>query len=284
MHTLIVPPIVIVLLNSEHLPKFDLSSLRTLMSAAAPLGKDLIDAFLARLPHCRITQGYGLTETSPICHIFCGEEAVAGREGWVGRLLPYYQARLVDPATGKDAEEGQPGELYLRGPCVMKGYHNNPEATAKTMDGDWFITGDVLIRDNAGWYKVVDRVKELIKYKGFQVPPAELEALLLTHPKIKDVGVVGVYDASQATELPTAFVCIDPEEDISTAEKRAWFDKEIQAWVAARAARHKRLGGGVHVVDAIPKTPSGKILRRFLRDRAEKERAERIQLTGTAKL
>ncbi|BEI89355.1 uncharacterized protein CcaverHIS019_0207170 [Cutaneotrichosporon cavernicola] len=269
-HGLIVPPIVIVLLHSELVPKYDLRSLKTLMCAAAPLGDDLTKEFESRFPNCVVTQGYGLTETTPIITCLTGDE-VEGKSGWVGRLLPTYEARLID-VDGNDVNGiGERGELWVRGPSVMKGYHNNPEATAKTFNDDWFMTGDVLVRSADGWYKVVDRVKELIKYKGFQVPPAELEALLYTHPQIKDAAVVGLYDKSQATELPTAYVIVTDEVDKSDSG-RAAFNKDIQMWVAARAARHKRLGGGVYIVDELPKSPSGKLLRRFLRDKGQAER------------
>ncbi|CAK9783862.1 putative AMP binding protein [Cutaneotrichosporon oleaginosum] len=281
-HGLIVPPIVIVLLHSELVPKYDLRSLRTLMCAAAPLGDELTKAFESRFPNCVVTQGYGLTETTPIITCLTGEEVV-GRSGWVGRLLPTYEARLVDPDGNDVTTPLERGELWVRGPSVMKGYHKNPAATANTFHDGWFKTGDVLIRSEDGWYKVVDRVKELIKYKGFQVPPAELEALLMTHPKIKDTAVVGIYDKSQATELPTAYVVVGSDVDTSD-EGRAAFDKEIQAWVAARAARHKRLGGGVWIVDEIPKSPSGKILRRFLRDKGQAERDARVAQGVQAKL
>ncbi|BEJ12258.1 hypothetical protein CspHIS471_0207180 [Cutaneotrichosporon sp. HIS471] len=269
-HGLIVPPIVIVLLHSELVPKYDLRSLKTLMCAAAPLGDELTKEFESRFPNCVVTQGYGLTETTPIITCLTGDE-VEGKSGWVGRLLPTYEARLID-VEGNDVHGvGERGELWVRGPSVMKGYHNNPEATAKTFNDDWFMTGDVLVRSADGWYKVVDRVKELIKYKGFQVPPAELEALLYTHPQIKDAAVVGIYDKSQATELPTAYVIVTDEVDKSDSG-RATFNRDIQMWVAARAARHKRLGGGVHIVDELPKSPSGKLLRRFLRDKGQAER------------
>ncbi|GMK54038.1 hypothetical protein CspeluHIS016_0106240 [Cutaneotrichosporon spelunceum] len=276
-HGLIVPPIVIVLLHSELVSDYDLSSLRTLMCAAAPLGDDLTRAFEKRFAPCVVTQGYGLTETTPIITCLTGAEA-AGRSGWVGRLLPTYEARLVG-ADGRDVGEGEPdsensdgrGELWVRGPSVMKGYHNNPTATAATFSDGWFMTGDVLVRSPDGWYKVVDRVKELIKYKGFQVPPAELEALLYTHPQIKDAAVVGVYDRTQATELPTAYVIVTSDVDKSEGG-RAAFNRDLQAWVAARAARHKRLGGGVYIVDELPKSPSGKVLRRFLRDKGQADR------------
>lgn len=153
IHGLIVPPIVITLLHSPLVPDYDLTSLKTLMCAAAPLGPDLIAAFEKRLPNCRITQGYGLTETTPIITCLTGAE-VEGRAGWVGRLLPTYEARLVD-GEGKDVPNGERGELWVRGPCVMKGYHNNPASTAKTMHEDWFMTGDVLVRSDDGWYMVV---------------------------------------------------------------------------------------------------------------------------------
>lgn len=274
VHGLIVPPILIVLLHSKYGSDYDLSSLRTLMCAASPLGPDLLREFEARYPTCKITQGYGLTETSPIITCMTGAEAKGGKvDGSIGRLIPTFEARLVLD-DGSDAPPGERGELWVRSPSVMKGYLDNPTATANTMDGEWFKTGDVLVRSEDGYYTVVDRVKELIKYKGFQVPPAELEALLLTHPQIKDVAVVGLYDKSQATELPTAYVMVTPDVDQSAAG-RAAFDKDIQAWVAARAARHKRLGGGVHIVELVPKSPSGKILRRLLRDQGQAERDAR---------
>jgi acyl-CoA synthetase (AMP-forming)/AMP-acid ligase II len=155
----------------------------------------------------------------------------------------------------------------------MKGYLGNKKATdnAITKDG-WFKTGDVAIRDSEGFYTVVDRVKELIKYKGFQVPPAELEALLLQHPKVLDVGVIGVYNAKQATELPRAYVVIQGGPgSLKTNEDKKKFEREIQAWVEKRVAKHKFLRGGVGVIDIIPKSGAGKILRRQLRDLAQKE-------------
>jgi acyl-CoA synthetase (AMP-forming)/AMP-acid ligase II len=194
----------------------------------------------------------------------------AGHIGWVGRLIPTFQARLVDE-NGEDAAEGERGELWVRGPSVMMGYHRNPEATAKTMHEDWLKTGDVLIRSPDGWYKVVDRVKELIKYKGFQVPPAELEALLLQHPHILDAGVVGVYDNAQATELPRAYIAVRPGA-AADSDAEAALEAEVAAWVAERVAPHKKLRGGVRIVAAVPKSPSGKILRKDLRVRAAAER------------
>ncbi|EKD01238.1 AMP binding protein [Trichosporon asahii var. asahii CBS 8904] len=208
-----------------------------------------------------------------------------GRKGSCGRLIPTYEARLVQE-DGSDAPEGGRGELWVRGPSVMtRGYHRNPEATAKTMNGDWFMTGDVAVRDPEGWYTIVDRVKELIKYKGFQVPPAELEALLLTHPDVVDAGVVGVWVEEQATELPRAYIVARPGliPEQGREEARSKFGKEIAAWVAGRVAQHKKLRGGVKVIDAIPKSPSGKILRKDLRVVAQEE-IKREGLGARAKL
>ncbi|BEJ12538.1 hypothetical protein CspHIS471_0209980 [Cutaneotrichosporon sp. HIS471] len=268
-HGLLVPPLILKFLYSPNTIKYDISSMRTIMSGGAPLSPELAGAFEKKFPGCVSIQGYGMTETTPGITAMNRNDVLGGdRQGWVGYLLPTYQARLVLP-DGTDAPRGQPGELWVRSPSVMKGYHNNPKATADTMAlGGWFKTGDVLIRDNKGWYKVVDRVKELIKYKGFQVAPAELEALLLTHPKLVDAGVVGVYDETQVTEMPRAYVVA--ADGIAAAEHAA-LAKEVQAWVAARVAQHKKLRGGVIIVEAIPKSPSGKILRKDLRKRAQAE-------------
>ncbi|KLT43481.1 putative AMP binding protein [Cutaneotrichosporon oleaginosum] len=268
-HGLLVPPLILRFLHSPNTAKYDISSMRTIMSGGAPLSPELAAAFEKKFPGCVSIQGYGMTETTPgITAMKRADVLAGGRQGWVGRLLPTYQARLVLP-DGTDAARGAPGELWVRGPSVMKGYHNNAAATAETMAlGGWFRTGDVLVRDEHGWYKVVDRVKELIKYKGFQVAPAELEALLLTHPRLVDAGVVGVYDAAEVTEMPRAYVVA--AESVGKGEYEALV-KDVQAWVAARVAQHKKLRGGVVVVDAIPKSPSGKILRKDLRKRAQAE-------------
>jgi len=150
----------------------------------------------------------------------------------------------------------------------MKGYLNNPTATANSITPDgWFKTGDVAVRDEEGYYRIVDRKKELIKYKGFQVPPAELESVLLQHPEIVDAAVIGVDDAAQATELPRAYVV--HKTGAMNAPKS--FPKDVQLWIEARVAKHKFLRGGVVVIDAIPKSAAGKILRRELRERAKSE-------------
>ncbi|KAJ7108778.1 AMP binding protein [Mycena epipterygia] len=284
----IVPPILVVLARHPAVEKYDLSTLEYLLSGAAPLGSELVKMVRTRLLSKRppgatlwITQGYGLTETSPSSHML--EFTSSDRKvGSVGHLLPNLKARLVEDDDGEiDAEEGKPGELWIHGKTVMKGYLNNIPATknAITPDG-WFKTGDVAIRDSEGHYYIVDRRKELIKYKGFQVPPAELEALLLTHPEIADAAVIGVDSIEQATELPRAYVAHAHPEQVKTAEAKAAFANSIVKWVETRVAKHKFLRGGVAVIDVVPKSAAGKILRRELRDLAKEEVARGEINTG----
>ncbi|KAJ7432182.1 AMP binding protein [Mycena galericulata] len=284
----IVPPVLVVLARHPAVDQYDLSSLEYMLSGAAPLGADLVKKVRQRLLSkrkpgaiCWITQGYGLTETSPSTHTLDFQNSVR-KVGSVGRLLPTLKARLVADDDGNvDAEEGQPGELWIHGKTVMKGYLNNPQATknAITPDG-WFKTGDVAVRDKEGFYYIVDRRKELIKYKGFQVPPAELEAIMFTHPEIADAAVIGVESVEQATELPRAYVVHAHPDQIQSAEARAAFAKSIVKWMETKVAKHKFLRGGVAVIDVIPKSAAGKILRRELRDRAKEELARGEIETG----
>ncbi len=272
------PPVFIVLLNSPHVKKYDLSSLKTIMSGAAPLSAELLQAFTALVPQCRIIQAYGMTETSPnIANMHRGISV--GREYSVGRLLPGFQARLVkEDGEDADSTRGEAGELWVRGPCVMKGYHKNQAATDDTIaPGGWMKTGDVVTRDADGWLAVVDRKKELIKYKGFQVAPAEMEGLLIQHDDVLDAGVVGVYDPKQATELVRAYLVLKGDDQEKVAA-------DVAAWVAQRAARAKHLSGGIVVVDAIPKSPSGKILRKLLRERAKQDVDPVVAMPRDAKL
>lgn len=253
----LVPPIILALAKHPVVANYDLSSVRIIGSGAAPLSADLADACALRLG-CLVRQGYGLTETSPVSHFhpFTGDRVDAGS---VGPGVPNTECRLVDADTGLDVAPGERGEMWIRGPQVMKGYFNKPEATAACMTDDgWFKTGDVAIETD-GWFQIVDRVKELIKYKGLQVAPAELEALLLSNPLIADAAVIPVPDAD-AGEIPKAYVV-----------KRGEIDAEqVMAFVAERVSPYKKVRQ-VEFVDAIPKSPSGKILRRLLRDR---ERAQ----------
>ena len=203
-----------------------------------------------------MTQGCGMTEMSPVTHLVPPDSAVK-KLGSIGPPVPGTECRLVDPETGRDAYPGEPGELWMRGPQVMQGYLGNRKATAKMIDAEgWLHSGDVAIVDEDGWFEIVDRVKELIKYKGFQVAPAELEAILITHPHVADCAVIGVPD-EEAGELPKAFVV--PASDDLDSDALATF-------VAEQVAPHKRVRA-IELVAEIPKSPSGKILRRLLRDR-----------------
>ena len=253
----LVPPIVLALAKHPMVDKYDLSSLGFIMSGAAPLDASLELACAGRLD-CDVMQGWGLTETSPVLTTNAGAP-LGPRHGSVGVLLPNTELRVVDPATGADLGRNQTGELVVRGPQVMKGYLNNPRATADMLDPDgWLHTGDLGHVDDDGYVYVVDRVKELIKYKGLQVAPAELEAVLLAHPEIADAAVVRSPD-EEAGEVPKAFV-------VARTPLEA---EEVMAFVAERVAPHKKVRR-VEFVDEIPKALSGKILRRVLieRDRA----------------
>ncbi|TXT13392.1 hypothetical protein VHUM_00759 [Vanrija humicola] len=270
-YAMVVPPVVLILLNSKTADKYDLTSLRSMNCGAAPLSGELVDAFEKRYPYNKIFQGWGMTETTTAATLGRAELITSKElQSAVGRLMPTFELRLVGE-DGVDVPEGERGEIWLRGPAMTRGYHENPEANAKSFEGDWFKTGDVGTRDAQGWYRIVDRVKELIKYKGFQVAPAELEGLLLQHPDVVDAGVVGVEIESLATELPRAYVVVKPGTPVATAAERERVSQNIYDWVKARVATHKNLRGGVVIVDAIPKSPSGKILRKDLRVRAAKE-------------
>jgi acyl-CoA synthetase (AMP-forming)/AMP-acid ligase II len=250
----VVPPIVLAMAKHPLVDEYDLSSLEYVNSGAAPLSAELEVACGERLG-CHMQQGYGLTETSPVTH-WVSDKLAGTMPGSIGPAIPNTECRIVDMATEQDVAAGEPGELCIRGPQVMKGYLNNPEATAHAIDADgWFHTGDVARLDEDGAVWIVDRIKELIKYKGYQIAPAELEALLLTHPAIADAAVIPVPD-DEAGEIPKAFVVAGGS---ITAD-------EVARFVAERVAPYKKVRA-VELVDEIPKSPSGKILRRLLVDR-----------------
>lgn len=253
----LVPPIVLQLVKHPTLARGALPALRTIMSGAAPLSAELTSACEERLG-VRVIQGYGMTESSPATHVTPLTGAVAGS---AGELVGSTEMRLVDPETGRDVPPGIAGEVWVRGPQVMLGYLNQPEATRSTVDADgWLHTGDLARVHADGQLFVVDRLKELIKYKGFPVAPAELEAVLVSHPAVLDAAVIPVPD-EDAGEVPKAFVV-----------RRAPVDAaDLIAFVAEHVAPYKRIAA-VEFVDAIPKSPSGKILRRVL---VESERARR---------
>ncbi|HLJ08186.1 MAG TPA: AMP-binding protein, partial [Acidimicrobiia bacterium] len=247
------PPMVLQLVNSD-VAAFDLSSVRWAVSGAAPLDAELAARFEQKFG-VPVAQGYGMTEASPGTHLVPERDQGRAPAGSVGWLMPNTECRLVDPASGTDSDSE--GELWIRGPQVMAGYLEDPVATAQALSDDgWLRTGDIG-RYEDGAYFIVDRLKELIKYKGHQVAPAELEALLLTHPGVADAAVVGVPD-QDAGEVPKAFVV--PAGDLDP--------QDLLAWVSARVAPYKRIRA-VEVVETIPKSPSGKILRRVLRDRVQ---------------
>jgi 4-coumarate--CoA ligase len=251
----VVPPVVLALAKHPIVEQYDLSSIVQIFSGAAPLGAELAAEASARVG-CEVVQGYGMTELSPVTHTTPEGDF---RPGTSGITLPSTEIRIVDPVTGDDLDVGHDGELWIRGPQVMKGYLNNEEATRITIDDDgWLHTGDVAVLDEHGHVSIVDRVKELIKYKGFQVPPAELEALIIAHPKVADVAVIGVPDV-EAGELPKAFVVVAPGAEL-TAE-------DVKDYVAEHVTSYKHIRM-VQFVDEIPKSPSGKILRRLLRDQS----------------
>ena len=257
----LVPPVVLALAKHPAVDSYDLSSLRMIFSGAAPLGAELTRECAERLS-CDIVQGYGMTETSPCTHV---STPGRGKPGSVGVCVPNTECKVVSVETGEELGVGGRGEICVRGPQVMKGYLNNPEATAQTIDADgWLHTGDIGYADEDGYFHIVDRAKELIKYKGFQVAPAELEALLLTHPSVADAAVIPSPD-EEAGEVPKAFVVV--------REGHGMTEEEVLSFVAGRVAPHKKIRR-VEFVAQVPKSPSGKILRRLLVAR-EREKTSR---------
>jgi acyl-CoA synthetase (AMP-forming)/AMP-acid ligase II len=258
-HLYLVPPIVVALAKQPLVDQYDLSSVRHILSGAAPLDGATQQAVAARL-HVPVVQGYGMTETS-LAIALTPPDSTSVKVGATGVLIPNLEGKVVDPLTGAELGVHERGELLVRGPNIMRGYLKNPEATRITIEPDgWLHTGDIVSVDEEGYIFVVDRLKELIKYKGMQVAPAELEGVLLTHPAIADAAVIGIPD-EEAGELPKAFVVL----------KAAVTTEAIMRYVAAKVAPHKRVRQ-VEIIDAIPKSASGKILRRVL---VERERAQR---------
>jgi len=250
----VVPPVALALAKHPLIDAYDMSCVEHIFSAAAPLGADVAEATGTRLD-CSVAQGYGMTELSPVSHL---SPLGKVKPGASGVCISNTESRIVDIATQADLPTGEDGELWVRGPQVMKGYLNNDKATKETMaEGGWLRTGDIGHFDEDGYLFITDRLKELIKYKAFQVAPAELEAELLTHRAIADAAVIGVPDDA-AGELPKAFVVAASGMETPTL-------KTVQAYLENRLAHYKQVRL-LEVVDEIPKSASGKILRRMLRE------------------
>ncbi|HEX6586210.1 MAG TPA: AMP-binding protein [Solirubrobacterales bacterium] len=262
----IAPPVVLAFATAPQVEGRDTSALKMVISGAAPLDEYLAERAEERIG-APIRQGYGMTELSPVSHKSRLADVAETPPGSVGPLIPNTEARLVDPATLEDVPEGEEGEIWIRGPQVMRGYLNNPRATEETlMEDGWLRTGDIGRVDERGYFYIVDRLKELIKYKGYQVAPAELEAVLVSHPKVRDAGVIGL-PMEDGGEAPKA--CVVCDGDLDT--------EELIAYVAERVAPYKRVRE-IERVAEIPKSASGKILRRLLRE--EHGRREGGGLTG----
>ncbi|KAK7347710.1 hypothetical protein VNO80_22249 [Phaseolus coccineus] len=255
-----VPPIILAIAKTPDLERYDLSSIRMILSGAAPVGKELEDSVRAKLPHATLGQGYGMTEAGPVLSMSLAfaKEAVHVKSGSCGTVVRNAEMKIVDPHTAASLHRNQAGEICIRGNQIMKGYLNDEEATKITIDKDgWLHTGDIGYMDDDDQIFIVDRLKELIKYKGFQVAPAELEAMLIVHPNISDAVVVSMKD-EVAGEVPVAFVVVSNGSKIS--------EDEIKQYISKQVVFYKRISR-VFFVGSIPKSASGKILRRELRAR-----------------
>ncbi|PCH02415.1 protein of unknown function DUF4009 [Penicillium occitanis (nom. inval.)] len=294
----IVPPVALALAASPIAQKYDLASLKRIVISAAPLKFSFysksgfhtrvsvkVPSFTsttieyatieyATIEYANFSIGYGLSETTGgVIHQIEEEEHAWG---CVGKVLPGIEVRLVDPKTGSDVPSGEEGELWIRGPSVMMCYVADKAATEQTFSDGWLRTGDILRVDENQNFWVTDRLKEMIKYKGFQVAPSELEDILLRHPDVIDAAVCAVYDDSQATEVPLAYVSLTPNKaELADSEKQKVLDA-IRVWVDGQLAGYKKLRGGVFHLQSLPKTPTGKILRRLLPAKLKEEREAKI--------
>jgi len=253
----VVPPVLLMLSNWPELSKYDLSSLRLTMVGAAPVAPELARRF-SQLSGVPVLQGYGMTEASPLTHVNPVHDERLNVVDSAGLLAHDTEHRVVDIETGlRVLGPGEVGEICIRGPQIMQGYWKAPEATAAALRDGWYYSGDIGYVDERGYLFVRDRKKEMIKFKGFGIAPAEIESLLLEHPAIADAAVIGKPDP-EAGEIPKAFVVKKPGHDLAAGD--------VVAFVKGRLANYK-IPGEVEFIDAIPKTPSGKILRRVLKER-----------------
>lgn len=259
-YTLVAPPALLALVQAVEAGLWPKSHcLQRLKSGAAPLAPELAHRFMA-LTGVPITQGYGMTEASPVTHIGY-YDAVRCKPESIGQPVARTECQVIN-VNGEPAADGEPGELIMRGPQFMLGYWKSPEATASVVRDGWYWSGDVVTRDAEGFYYVLDRSKEMIKYKGFSIAPAEIESVLLEHPAVRDCGVVGKQDPATG-EFPVAFVVAED----GFADKQG-FDQELCSFVASRLAYYKQ-PREIRFIAAVPKTASGKILRRELRKALE---------------
>jgi long-chain acyl-CoA synthetase len=247
-----------VILHHPKASQFDLSSMKEIVVGGAPLPAELAQAYMRRYP-CRIREVYGLTEASGMGT--ANRRSEPFRPGSAGRSYINMEMRIVDD-NDQPLGTNERGEICIRGPVVMRGYNNRPEDTAQTIRDGWLYTGDIGSVDEHGYTFIRDRKKEMIKYNGFGVAPAEIEALLLEHPGVADVAVIGKPDP-EAGEVPKAFV-------VRRATAAALTADELLAFARGRLATYKTLHE-IEFIDAIPKNPSGKLLRRVL---VERERAK----------
>ncbi|TGO86619.1 hypothetical protein BPOR_0289g00080 [Botrytis porri] len=275
-YTYVAPPIILHLAKSPVVEEYDISSLRGIVAGAAPLSRELIHMVKERLG-VGVRQAYGLSETSPVTHIQLEYDSGLGS---VGPPLANQIVKFMSPSN-TEVPVGKEGEIWISGPNVFLGYHNNPDATSAALVTSspslkskypFFKTGDIGFQDEKGNMYITDRVKELIKYKGYQVAPAELEGVLVEHKWVEDCCVVGVFDKERETEVPVGFLV--GKGSVGMEERKVYGEKEgreVEMWLAGRVADYKRLRGGVRWVESIPKSASGKILRRLFKDQIKKE-------------
>ncbi|CAG9134697.1 unnamed protein product [Plutella xylostella] len=259
----VVPPILVLLAKSQLLQDYDVSSVRMMYTGAASVDLETVREVKRRFPNLmEVFQGYGMTEST----LAVARDTVDGgvKPGSVGTMPAGFVVKVVDLETREALGPNKPGEICVKSPTVMKGYIGKNRTEAFDDEG-FYRTGDIGYYDEDGFFFIVDRLKELIKYKGYQVPPAQIEAELLKHPAVRDAAVVGRPDKA-AGEVPVAFVVRQPGSEVS--------GEEIQEYVASKVSNPKRLRGGVRFIDEIPKNPSGKILRRILKDRLKTEKSK----------
>ncbi|RKL19142.1 hypothetical protein BFJ68_g3417 [Fusarium oxysporum] len=269
----LVPPLLIRLLNDKSAQGYDLSFVKQFNTGAAPLADQVIAQLARKFPTVAVRQAWGMTETTSCLTVTPPNLSTWSNASKVGKLVPGTEIRVVDPDTGEDVAAGNVGEIWVKGPQVTMGYLDRPEETAASyLEGGFFKTGDLGSIDNEGFITIHDRIKEMIKVRGHAVAPAELEDLLHGHPKVKDAAIIGIPD-DYSGETPRAFVVL-----AGGVHGGPEVVKELQEFVAARKAKHKRLSGGVEFMDQIPKSPSGKILRRVLKaswkEKMESQRAK----------